>query len=375
MDAAREQLRSHFRARAADRQEQLVDEWKREGTYPYTGEPTGAIEEREREAFEAVAATVADKLPGTKQARKITLGLLRTALVADPEFLRPVLDQLFSLGEAERNDLMRLLDRTRLSNLIRAATTITNRIDFITALEQMVLEPTIARRVRERTELHRILENETWVFGEQYALHVSDGSLTTVLDRHIELLRGTKPSNEPVLRADGTVGRVDLMLSRAGYLTDHRHHLVVELKRPGLTVGMTEYTQLSSYADAVINDNRFLDVETTWDFWLISAKIDRPLHSHAHQPGRPPGCVAELGPNTRLWVRSWGELIDECQHRLRFYKNALEYESSEVHALDYLIQTHADVLPEALGDRASEYQIPPPRHAPAHDPITQGDEA
>ncbi|WP_329121654.1 hypothetical protein [Streptomyces sp. NBC_01465] len=43
-------------------------------------------------------------------------------------------------------------------------------------------------KVLERTGLHHLLENECWVFGEEYALHASDRSLTEVLKQHCALL-------------------------------------------------------------------------------------------------------------------------------------------------------------------------------------------
>jgi hypothetical protein len=63
---AKDQLRDHFRERIEGRRRELVQEWKSEGVYPYAEEPAGAPEKAEREAFDAVAATVATRLPKTK---------------------------------------------------------------------------------------------------------------------------------------------------------------------------------------------------------------------------------------------------------------------------------------------------------------------
>ena len=49
-----------------------------------------------------------------------------------------------------------------------------------------------------------------------------------------------------------------------------REHLVVEIKRPLITIDRTEMDQIENYAQAVINDARF-DLETVqWDFVLSS---------------------------------------------------------------------------------------------------------
>ncbi len=77
----------------------------------------------------------------------------------------PIIDEVFNLSKRDLEDLGRVLNRTSLSNLIKASTHVSNRLDFLAALRGMVFEPEVSKKVRERSELHRILERETWVFG------------------------------------------------------------------------------------------------------------------------------------------------------------------------------------------------------------------
>jgi hypothetical protein len=268
------------------------------------------------------------------------------------------LEQLFSLNRHEREELDRLLNRTSLSAIIRTSTAVTNRLDFLKALELMVFDPELNRRVRERPELHRILESETWVFGEEYALLASDQSLSAVLRKHLEVLRKPLPADTSVRREDGTQGRVDLMLSRAAFLREERHHLVVELKRPGLKLTLMEYAQLSSYAATVAQDDRFRDTATSWDFWLIGSDMDDALRSQARQKHLPPGCASDSG-NVRLWVRTWAEIIEECRRRLHFYRKELEYQSENEHAVDYLVRRHSDAV-----ERLVDLRVLPAQRAP-----------
>jgi hypothetical protein len=193
IEAARDQLRGHFRQRDDERRREQVLRWQAEKVYPYEREPETATEAAERQIFDQVATTIARRLPTAKSGKRITLRLLREALALDPDGLYPVLDELFNLTKADREDLKRLLDRTSLASLIRASTQVTNRLDFLAALKLMVFEPEVSGKVRERAELHRILEREQWIFGERYNLMVSDQSLDAVLKRHLEAL-GRDPS-------------------------------------------------------------------------------------------------------------------------------------------------------------------------------------
>jgi hypothetical protein len=96
-----------------------------------------------------------------------------------------------------------MLNRTSLSNLIKASTHVANRLDCLASLRLMVFESEVSKKVRERRELHKILERETWVFGEEYALLVSDQSLDAVLARHRHVLGRKRKAVKPVRREDG----------------------------------------------------------------------------------------------------------------------------------------------------------------------------
>ncbi|MEW2323442.1 ATP-binding protein [Streptomyces griseoincarnatus] len=359
--AAREQLRAHFRARVDERRREQVAEWQRDGIYPYSTDPGDERERAERETFDAVATTVFRHLPKSKGTRRTTFALLRSVLAHEPSDVLRIAEQVFALSKQERDELVRLLERTTLSALIKASTAVADRIDFLAALEHLVFAPEAKPRVKERDELHRILEDSCWVFGEEYALHVSDRSLHEVLVQHCRLLGRDAPAPGPVLRADGRPGRVDLMLSRAArHRKGERHHLVVELKRPGVVLGMAEFSQISSYAEAVMSDDRFRDPAVTWDFWLVGNSMDNALRQLAHQTDRVPGCAVSA-PTFRIMVKTWGEIIEDCQERLRFHSAQLEYQSSTEHAMDYLVRNHGDAVAELVGDGT----IPAPRHTGA----------
>lgn len=357
LTAARDQLKAHFRARVDERRREQVAQWRHEGIYPYAGDATDERERAERETFDAVATTVFRHLPRSQGTRRTTFALLKSVLAHEPSDVLRIADDLFSLSKQEREELNRLLRRTTLSALIKASTAAANRIDFLAALEHLVFAPDAKRRVTERDELHRILEDQCWVFGEEYALHVSDRSLNLVLAEHCRLLGRAAPTPEPVLREDGRPGRVDLMLSRvARHRKGERHHLIIELKRPSVVLGMTEFGQINSYAEAVMSDDRFRDPSVTWDFWLVGSSMDKTLRQMAHQVDRVPGCAVST-PHFRIMVKTWGEIIEDCQERLRFHSAQLEYQSSTEHAMDYLVRNHGDAVAELVSDGT----IPGPR--------------
>lgn len=156
-----------------------------------------------------------------------------------------------------------------------------------------------------------MLERELWVFGEQYNMMITERSLTAVLDRHLEILGRKRDDKQVVRRLDGTIGRVDLLLSAAATEHDRNRHLVIELKAPKVVATEVELRQIKSYAKAVAADPRFADSSTVWDFWLITAELDDDVRGEVTQKDRTRGIAYEpdlpAQPNTKVqvWVRTW----------------------------------------------------------------------
>jgi hypothetical protein len=349
--AARRQLDDHFEARRAVQRRKLVVEWKDKKTYPYEGEATSDADKVERAAFDVVATAIRRHIPKEPRKQRLTLSLLRDSLKHRPGDLTRGLDQILGLPKDELEQLDRLLDRTSLSRVIRASASVTDRLDFIAALEHLVFDPDASELTREREHLHRMLERELWVFGEQYNMMISERSLTAVLDRHLHILGRSREDRKSVRKLDGKVGRVDLLLSAAATEHDRNRHLVIELKAPDVVASYAELKQIKDYAKAVYQDARFANSATVWDFWLVTAEMDDDVRQDASQRDRPRGLVHEPNladrPDTsvRVWARTWNEIIEDAKHRLSYFRNGLDHDPSLEHALEYLRRQHGDVIP------------------------------
>lgn len=351
-------LEEHFEMRRSERRRELVQDWKAGNVYPYDGEPATEEEKVERATFDVVATSIRRHIPKTKQQKKLVLGLLRESIQQRPSDVSSLLDEYVGLPADEREQLDRLLKRTSLSRVIQASSNVTNRLEFLRALELMVFDPETTKMVGERAHLHRILESELWVFGEQYNLMVSERGLTAVLERHREFLGEAKTDTTPVRLLDGKSGRLDLLLSVSATEHDRNRHLVVELKAPKIPAGPKELAQIKSYAKAVANDPRFASSTTEWDFWLVTSEIDDDVRQEANHVGRERGLVFQPdlpnapGAKVRVWVRDWGQIIDNAKRRLDYFQKSLQHDPSLDDARDYLRRNHGDVIPEGLLDDA-----------------------
>ena len=347
-------LEDHFEARRAEQRRELVGRWKETKTYPYEGDPASEEEVVERATFDVVATAVRRHIPKKRGQEKLTLGLLKDTLQRNPDGVKTLLNQYVGLTEGESEELDRLLERTPLSRLIRATTDVTDRLDFLSALREIVFNPEAKGLVKERDHLHKILERESWVFGEQFNMMSSEIGLTRALEQHLSMLGREGESVSKVTKTDGSQGRLDLMFSLAAPEHETKRHLVVELKAPSVVASYKEANQIKGYARAIVEDPQFAGTHTVWDFVLVVNDYNNDVRRDINQRGREPGLLdeSELDPNSplryRVWVRRWSEILESADQRLLYYKRGLQHDASLIDVKRYLREHHADVLPEGL---------------------------
>lgn len=357
LEAARSKLRDHFRSRSAELQATVLEAWKIEQVYPYEGDVTGDLERVERDLFDVVAVTAAKAVNSASDSlgKKFSLRLLREAVEQSPSALRRVLREVLELPEDKLEELDALLQRTSLTSIIALSRVVADRLDFLVGLRELVFDPVTKKVVLERSQLHRILANEVWLFGDEYSLAVDDEGLRTVLQQHVKLLGRdeTAADLDPVTLEDGSRAIVDLLLSATIPLPTQQHeHLVLELKRPSLTLGFEELTQIERYANAVACDSRFDKVNVKWNFWLVGAKMDQFVQGRASQQNYPPGVVSRpLDGRVTIWVKTWAQIIDDCEQRLKFVRDKLAYQSTHDSGVEYLRRQHAQRLPVSVAAR------------------------
>jgi hypothetical protein len=164
------------------------------------------------------------------------LRMLRHAIERSPTELQRILDEVLRLPKRKQKKLAVLLDETDLSAIISAATMIADRLKFLQGLQIILFDHEAKGRLKERSQLHKILETNTWIFGEEYNLWARDRELMTVLKTHKEKLDPALIIDEPVKPLTRKRGIVDLMLSRKRHRADDYEHVVIELKAPKVTL-------------------------------------------------------------------------------------------------------------------------------------------
>ena len=356
IEDAQQVIKAYFRNRSAERARTVVEEWKSEKVYPYVGEAKSPLEDAERKVFDILAVTASDYMPdfGSAPPRKkaFDLRMLRTAIEKSPEELQIILNEVLGLPKRKQRELAGLLQEASLSSIISAAKVVADRLKFLAGLEQILFDTELKTRLKERSQLHKIIEDNTWLFGEEYNLSVSDRGLTAVLQKHRKILGEDVVIDKPVRHISQKRGIVDLMLSRTlrRHRADELEHLVVELKRPTVNIGPQEILQVEQYAISVASDERFRSVDgVKWTFWAISDDVDVYGVFRMSESG-----VIISKDNISVGIKTWGQIIEENKARLQFFQERLEHQVDDEAALKHLQERYQRFLAGVIAQDESE---------------------
>ncbi len=176
--------REYIRKVLAEHAAKEIEEIKKEELYPYEGEPKDILEEAERDVFDICAVQIHKFVPGFDntpgKARKLTYQLVKEAINRNPTSLSKILTEVLNLKKQEQDEFAELLEEASLSAIINTTKTIIDRLKVLNGLDQ-ILHTNKKKGIKERSQLHKILIRELWIFGEKYMYGADDVSLKIVL--------------------------------------------------------------------------------------------------------------------------------------------------------------------------------------------------
>jgi hypothetical protein len=253
--------------------------------------------------------------------------------------------QQFPFGLSS-DELAGLLRDVSLSAIINSARVVADRLLFLKGLEAILFDPEPRRRLKERSQLHRLVAQNTWLFGDQFTLSVDDQSLTEVLRKHKKLLDEDIVIDTPVRHVSQERGIVDLMLSKASrrHRANSLSHLVVELKAPRVKIDADEVSQIERYAASVMADERFRNVDVQWQFWAIGDELGTFAKFRL---ARDDGEIMR-NDNVSVFLKTWAQMIDENRARLQFFQEKLAYQVDKGASLDHLQANYGQYLEGVL---------------------------
>lgn len=365
----RQKVRAYFRKRLQGESDEALQRLRDEGSYPYTHEPRSGIDQIERRVFDLCAVNISRHLPSFSEkmdldGRKLLLRVVREALSQNPTSVGKIIREVCRLPENAAKSFARLLDDVPLGNVVHLAKMVADRLHFLTLFEAVVHLDPFDRVIEERTQLQKLLEQNTWLFGEEYAAGTGDENLIAVLEKHIAILgrNHLQPEaraqdirkmiteyNKQRVKTPESLARIpDLMLWQKFIerRPDEYEFLVIEIKRPGVTLGRKEIAQIEDYAKAVVT-TPFVDTDRTrWVFILVSDKLDDHAHDRAHQQGLPAYTIQKpIEGQYEIRVIPWSQLIRAARARHEHLQQWLDLTASRDKVFELTEETYAEFLP------------------------------
>ena len=311
--------------------------------YPYT------LEERKNNLFterlfERSAYLFEDDLKllsADSKTRKIIYLLLRKAIEAgDLSFL---FSNVLNISKEGQKKLIELLRRTNREEIVRFTSEVAEKEQFLNFLNELTYGDDVAKHILERKQLHKIVEKNLWIFGEEYLgtpYLWSDKNLGNNLDQLHSNYLDYKPAKKDnnLLDVKGSIRTItDLFFYNEKKLGNGRKEvMIVELKAPRCAIHQKELNQVDLYGYQIANEPKFPKYNVTYKILLISSKITDFAKSQINGSKlneKVPFLYKTINDNNadiQIYVMEWSELISRNQMQLSYLNNSLNIENRDV---------------------------------------------
>lgn len=277
---------------------------------------------------------------------------------------RFIVDKVLSLPEEKKQQLHALLQTADFEEIIRFSSQVARKQQFIKFLEELTYGK-LSKSIKERSQLHKIVQNELWIFNEAYngtPQLWSDKSLANNLDElHRKYFEYEPTEIDENLIEDykDTVRDItDLFFYNEKRLVNGRREvMIVELKSPSCAISNHEMNQAKRYAFDIHKYPKFDKSQVCYKIILISSHLTERAKSEINNfPNL--GEIGlfdrkiENGEDIRVYAMTWSELIERNKRALSYLSESLtlkEKEATEIFRENY---------PELLVEKAQARLMP-----------------
>lgn len=224
-----------------------------------------------RERWNDFVDAVVDSCPGiTSEQVEQVAGILANLEVSSSRY--GLIDKLHRLRPNELDELDAILGDWSVATAKVALDEIQNRLKLIAELHEKLRD----ERADEVRELQPLIERSLWVFGPEFESieFTSNRGMSEVIRKLLgRKVRGSLNRPDFVILDDGSVGLFSRPKYGDGYEVEGIEHLViVELKRPGLAIGMDHKNQAWKYVTELL-DQGLIEESTKVTCFVMGSKL------------------------------------------------------------------------------------------------------
>lgn len=241
-----------------------------------------------------------------------------------------IIDEIVQLTTEQRNRFANILRKTHLENIIDTISFIEERYRIIEILKSIIYD--LDKFANERNHIQKIIEQNYWLFGEQYHLTSADKTMHHALEQYNYYLYGAKNATEALTPEAEAERRMDIFLSGARNVETSfgsfiEENIVVELKAPHVTLSKTVLRQIEDYMDYIRTKPQFNSQQRQWKFIAVCKEVDdyvKDLYNTFKERGKP-GLVHQSN-KYELYALTWDDVFKNFDIRHSFMLKKLRYD-------------------------------------------------
>jgi len=265
------------------------------------------------------------------------------------EIVYPLIDRTISNGELDKilNNILKLnhkitakfselLEKTDLENIIEFSDKVARKMEDLEFIEKLAYSE-ISKNVKERKQLHKILEKMPWVFGEEYAdtnKILSDKGLQNNLQQlrdDIMIYKASVKDNN-IAEVDKSIKSITDLFFYTEKIIDpkHREVLIVELKAPKVKISPKELGQVMKYATE-IEKSPITPTTVKFKILLVSSEINSDaVFQIKGKEDNPYFYFENKDKNIEIWVMKWADIIENLKRKLKYMSAILQTKDVDV---------------------------------------------
>ena len=323
--------------------EKLIDDYNSKKIFPeFKNNSYDQIRKKDLENVVKEIYCIQPKIfQGLRQTQSKTLvGFLNLLLDTEQrENILEILKNITDLSDEEKKDLARTLKKTKISSIVELVNLLENRFNVVNVIKQMVFE--FEKFTNERDHIQKVVENNYWLFGEQYHLVSADKNFEISLNNYLDFIE-TGKKNKEKLNSKDKLKRPDIFIARQAEMPDPNsdqytieENIIVELKRPSVVIGKKQFDQIEEYIRFIINEPKFISELRTWKLILVGKKVDDWINDkYESNKGKGKRFLVESVRNYEIYAMTWDDLFKVFDIRHKHLINKLEFKNSVIEDLE-----------------------------------------
>ena len=272
--------------------------------------------------------------------KKIFLELLNLVMDSyERDNLFKIIGAVINLDSTDREEFAKILETTRLQQVISTINLILDRIKTLENLKKLVFKHEL--KANEKDHLQTFIEKHYWIFGEEYRFVCAEEvKFEKALRKYIYILRGV--NEKTYIEHIDKHKEMDLFLTGTDFRNGNPHNLVIEIKNPTTIKKLSnkEYSQLETYMDVILKQDCFNNANESWTFMLIGLDYDDIV---ARKITNKLTGLTVQDANFSVFVRKWSEITLEIENRLKYLLEKLKTERNKLSKSNTLVEVMNEV--------------------------------